>query len=197
MSAIGVATAHPRSGIINRINDDRAVGYQTGGAFRARGDVQRMEPMNVTGGAAHLFGFHFDIKRAADRIDHRRGRNSHFGSNVRRAEVAIGHRCDARAGVQKTGLPQRRGVRALVTVRVKCIDAVMFGGHKHDVMRALTEDRHVGHDQRLSIDVPIHRVAEELAERVCIHIGRRKVRLVGIESLARVVVMVREHRYAG
>ena len=77
-------------------------------------------------------------------------------------------------------------------IRIKRVHAVVFGGHIHHVVCALPGYIHARHIQRLTIDLPIHRIGKQFAKLRLIHIACAQRRLIQILSRAGVVVVVGE-----
>ena len=85
-------------------------------------------------------------------------------------------------------------LRAIISI--ECIDAVVLSRHVNDVVER-GGDGHLGHVERLRVNVAVHRTSEELAELVDVDVGRIQYRLVQILSGTAHVVVVRGHRNLG
>src|SRR2546421_7260653 len=97
--------------------------------------------------------------------------------------------------MDETDLPQRSGVGARTIVRVESINTVVLGRDEEDVMRAFVDDGHVRDIKRLGINVTVHGVGEQSAERRAIDIRKRQNGFIRILSGARVVVVLRPNAY--
>ena len=138
------------------LNDTRPAEF-----LRAARDVQRVQPMNISHHVGHHFsGFGLDVDGAGNRINDRRAGDADFRHEVAATHIAAGNGRDARRRVDEADLPQRRGIGARVAVGVERIHAVVLGGDIEHVVGAFAGNRHVGHDQRLGIDITVHRVTE-------------------------------------
>ena len=69
-------------------------------------------------------------------------------------------------------VPQQPAIRFGVAVRVKGIDTIVGRRHKDDVPHALSRNRQPGNIQRLGIDISIHRILSQQAERLGVYVGR-------------------------
>ena len=49
-------------------------------------------------------------------------------------------------------------------VGIKSVHAVMFGGHKDDVVDSVARDGDARHIQRLGVNLAVHRVGEQPSE---------------------------------
>ena len=98
--------------------------------------------------------------------------------------------------------PQGVRICASVAVGIECVHAVVLGCHKHHIVRHPT-NRYVLKIERLSIDVSVHSLREELAEMRRVHIRGIKDRLVEVLPRARDIVVpgshtqLRMHQIAG
>src|SRR5207302_5016808 len=102
------------------------------------------------------------------------------------------HRNNSRVGTNEAGCPQRiRGV----SVRVKGVDHVVFGGYIDNVVRALSGDCHVWHIERLSVGVALEAEGKKLAECCSTHVCRRECHFIKVGTCAGIVVPARNHRY--
>src|SRR5713101_6548451 len=99
-------------------------------------------------------------------------------------------------GDAQVGFPKQVPVGVAVAVGVEGINRVMHCEDKHDVARAFAWNVQVVDDQRLGIDVAVHRVAEQFAEAGDIDVRQGQKRFVCVLPLACVVVVVGEHRHA-
>src|SRR5437016_5293845 len=89
-------------------------------------------------------------------------------------------------------MPERMGVDAGILIGVEAIEAVMLGCNENHIVRVLAWDRDSVHVERLSIYLAIHRLREELPERVNVQSCGRQLRLFWILPCARVVVVLRQ-----
>ena len=92
------------------------------------------------------------------------------------------------SGIQERDLPEGLGVRAAVAIGIEGVDAIVLGDDEEDVVRALAGDAEIGHVKRLSVDVAIHGVAEQLSELGGVDVGERQRRFVAVQGVAGVVV---------
>ena len=69
----------------------------------------------------------------------------------------------------------------------------MSGGDEHHVVNAFVGDCHIGHVERLRIDLPINGVGKEFAEGIGVDIRMGEDGLVEVLTAARIVVVVGEH----
>ena len=138
------------------------------------------------------------VKRAGFGINHRGAGDADFGHNIRvtATGVAIAEWRGRAVGRQADiVLPQNAVVRAQITVGVERVDRVVLGRHENHVVNALAGNRHIRHDQRFGIDVTVHGVGKQFAKCVGVHVCGRQPSFVDILPLARVVVMIRQHRH--
>ena len=70
----------------------------------------------------------------------------------------------------------------------------MLGGDEDDIMGSLASNSHVGQNERLGINVAIHRVAEYPAEAVHVDVREGEVRFVRVQAGASEVVVLHEDR---
>ena len=66
----------------------------------------------------------------------------------------------------------------------------VFGGDQYDIVNSLTGNAYIGHDQGLGIQVTVHGVGEEFAERGGLDVGRCQCEFVGIGSVAREIMVI-------
>ena len=154
-----------------------------------------------------LFGLRNEIDRAADGINDRSSRDPDFRIDVAATGVIAGNAGDAgrtqrvvggHAGIEKAPLPEnlparRRGVdgiQAVVLRRDK--DDVMQPGRSRASVRAI-RDRDRRLDQRLGINLAVHRSRVQLAKRIHRHIRRSQQRLTGIQPGAGDVAVIGQH----
>ena len=125
--------------------------HGTAGSLRARSDIQRMQPIYVR---STLFCLADNIESICRRIDNRRARDTNFRYEICVVKVdtrdARSARCRAVSCVKQSNVPQGLAIGAEVAVRVKRIDAVVFGGYEYDVvlgagLRRARAHRDVGH----------------------------------------------------
>ncbi len=150
------ALARARVGRLNR--------HRAAIPLLARRNVERVQPMNVATG---FLGHGDRVYSAGLRIDHRRAGNADFRHDLSAAGVLVGHSSNAGRGVQKADVPQQHP-----GIGIESVDAIVLGGHVYRVVDALAGDVHVGHDQRLGVDVAVHRVREQPAELRSVHARR-------------------------
>ena len=141
-----------------------------------------------------LVGKHVEINRAGHRVNNRRARDAHFRdqiviSSVTIAKIAVGHH----GGNAQIGAPKQSAGRPTVAVGVKRINTVVFRGHIDHVMHPFARNGHIGHDQRLRIDMPVHRVGKNPAETAHIDVSRCQQGLVCVRPDTGVVIVVRQH----
>src|SRR5712691_12715883 len=167
---------YPRAADLSR-NDHRAAGL-----FRAGSDVECVKPPKVLPG---FLGDRGNKHGPGARVNDGCTRNSYLATNRAAADVLRRKRGDSRGGINKTSVPQRR---AACGIGVKCVDAVMLGHNKNDVVRALPRDQEVRHVKRLSINGAIHRYGIKLAELSWIHIAGRQDRFLQVLAGAEIIV---------
>ncbi len=85
-------------------------------------------------------------------------------------------------------LPERPTIRSAIVVGVEGVDRIVLCSNKDYVMRRLVRQREIANIERLRINLPIHRVAKQLAKRVGGDIGRGKNGLLGILALMGIVI---------
>src|SRR5271165_2835991 len=100
--------------------------------------------------------------------------------------------------VQKADLPQGSGVGPAISIGVKGVDAVVFGGDKDDVVRSagLRRARARGYArqiERLRVDVAVDRGRKELSKSGGVHVGGRENCFIGVCTGSGDVVMLGEH----
>src|SRR6266516_1244095 len=91
------------------------------------------------------------------------------------------------SGINKAGMPQWGDGTHLVSI--EGIDAIMLRGHKHDVMR-LSRNGHIGHKERLRINIAIDGVQHVFAKLSDIDVARRENGLIGVLSSTKGVPLV-------
>ena len=142
----------------------------------------------------HLAGENIHIERAAGRVNHRRAHHAFFRNDIEvaRARMVTLAKFGRRRirGNAEVGFPEQPAVCITVAVRVERIDRIMHGGDEEHIAHAFAGNGQVRQDQRLRINVAIHRVAEQLAEAGHVDVGGRQQRFPGIQALAGVVVVV-------
>ena len=69
-----------------------------------------MQAMHIDG--TRFLGFDLDVNGAGDRVYDRRAGDADFRRDVGSADVAVWNRGDSSGGIDKTGLPERRGICA-------------------------------------------------------------------------------------
>ena len=148
------------------LNCDRTAEF-----FSARGDVDGMQAMKEV---AAFFGFRHQIHGVRGKINRGRPRDPDFRNEVATTDVAAGNRSDASARIDETHLPQRSRVGSRIAVCIKRVQAVVLGRHIDNVVRPLARDAHTGNIERLSIDVSVHGLTEELAEFLLVDVGRHQ-----------------------
>src|SRR5579864_895791 len=95
-------------------------------------------------------------------------------------------------GWAKVLLPERRWTQ---TVRVKGIDGIVFRGNIHYVVRAACNITQAGNEQRLGVDLAIHRIRELFAEARSVDVGGTQNGFVRIQAGALAVIVVSKHGY--
>ena len=124
-----------------------------------------------------------DIESVCGRIDHRRAGYAELGRDGRTIQdIGDARRCLARYGIGEADLPERGLVRAGVGVRVECVDAIVLGGHEHNVVNALAGDGDGGQVEWLRVELSIDRPGEDLTELGRVHIRGRQNRFREILS---------------
>ncbi len=119
--------------------------------FRAVGEVQSVQPMHDT---ARLAGGNTNVERAGREVDRRGAADADLGRN--QSVGGLGDRVDSGRWVDEAAFPERR---CGFSIGVKGVNTGMFGRHKHDIMFC-ARDGHVGHVQRLGINLAVHRTRE-------------------------------------
>src|SRR5690242_2577837 len=129
-----------------------------------------MEAVNVC--PIRLFRYCFDIDSPGDWINYRGAGDADLGYQIGAIRIVGGlkiHRGLARrgtmSGIDHANMPELRS-----GVGIESVDAVAFRRHVNNVMRP-SRNRDTGHVERLSVNVPVHRHAENLAECGGIYIG--------------------------
>jgi hypothetical protein len=98
-------------------------------------------------------------------------------------------------------MPQGGGIRGRgICVGVEGIYAVIFGGDEHDVvpgasLRRSSTHGYAGQVQRLSVDVAVHGMREELSELTKINVRESEDGLSGVRAGTRNVVVLCNHAY--
>src|SRR5579885_2192431 len=100
-------------------------------------------------------------------------------------------------GSDETVMPERRGVPSGTGIRVECVDAIVLGGHENNIVDALTRNTHQGHVERLSIDLPVHRAREDLAEPGRIHVGKSQDGFLQVLPGTGEVIVIGGHAHLG
>jgi hypothetical protein len=90
-------------------------------------------------------------------------------------------------------VPERRSA----FVAIKRVNAVVFSGHIDDVMAAAAGDGNARDVEGLGINVPIHRICEQLSEGLGIHVRWRQDGFLRIESGASEIIVIGEHARCG
>ena len=89
--------------------------------------------------------------------------------------------------IEEIDLPQRR---AKVIVGIECIDAVMLSGDKDNIVYPISRDSHSRQIKRLSINLAVDRITEELAKLAGTHAGRSQLRFIQILASSRQIVVI-------
>ena len=144
--------------------------------------------MNVAGTFVSEGG---EKQSASGEVNHRRAHNAHLGSDIMIGTVTIaeivvgGHRRDSQAD-----LPIQAPVGTRIAVGIACVHTVVHRRHKHDVVRALPRNGKARDDERLGIDLAVHRISEKPAEGVGIDVSGGKNSFVGVLAGAGEVIVV-------
>ena len=91
-------------------------------------------------------------------------------------------------------MPERGGVQR-GAVGIKGVNAVVFRGDENDVMHAALRHGEILHVERLSIDLAVHRIAEDFAKGPRIHVRRGQDCLLQVLTGVLVVVMTSQNVY--
>ncbi len=114
-------------------------------------DVQSMQTLEEL---AILFGFSQYINRIRGRIDHRRSGDTDFGDDtIVTINVSGRDRGDSVRGIDKAPLPQ--GISSDLRIGIQSINAIVFRNDVDHIMKALAWDSHVGHIERLPINIAV------------------------------------------
>ena len=89
-------------------------------------------------------------------------------------------------------MPERVGIER-GTVGVKGIDAVVFRGHENHVVDGAVGHGQALHVERLGVDLAVHGIAEQLAERAGVHVRRGQDGFLQILSRVLVVIVTSQN----
>src|SRR5271155_2371141 len=143
-----------------------------------------MNPLDEAGAAAFPgFGHHKQSLRRG--INHRCAGDPIFREDV--AAIVSGARDGRYPRGKEAGVPERLCVRTRIGVRVKGIHTVMLGGNINNVVDH-SASSYAGDVERLSKDIAVNRLREELSEICGVDVRRRQDRLVGIHAGPLIVV---------
>ena len=150
--------------------------------FRAGGDIERVQPLVIVGGA--VLGHRHEVKRAVrpgTAVDHRRGRDADLRADLAAAVHRLGR---ALAAVQQRDVPQRRAA-----VGIEGVHRVIFGGDEHDVVRGAL-DAQPREVQGLCVHLAVGREEAQQPEAARVHVGCRQDGLGEVLPGTRHIVLV-------
>ena len=138
------------------------------------------------------------VKSAGCGVDHRCAGDPDLGRHgITVQYVGDGCRPFAGGGIGEADLPKRRSVHSGAGIGVESVDGIMCGGDEDYVVDALARDRDRGQVERLRVDLPVHRMGEELAELDWRDIRRRQDRFLKILSGSCEIVAIGGHADLG
>ncbi len=157
--------ASPSAGIGGG-DDDRAVG-----PLRSGGHVQCVKPLNER--RAVLLRARHQKQRPGSGINDWRAHNSHVAAEILIiAPASPGH---VRVARRHRVWPKKTDVPVSVTgqgiVRIEGVNRIVDRGDNHNIARPVRAEVHIGHDQRLGVNLVIHRPREHEAKLVRVDIG--------------------------
>ena len=165
--------------------------HRATGEVTAADDIHGMQVLNECG-AARGTARH-EIHDLPRRIDHRRPDDPDVAG-----EVVVGPAAGARhVGGPRRPHARRREVPLPVhssVVSVIRIERVVDRGDIDHVARRVG-DGEIADDQRLRVDMVIHRHAEQRAKLLHVDVARGQRRLVGVPTGSRVVIVLGQHGY--
>src|SRR6266851_6543294 len=121
--------------------------------------------------------------------------NSDFGDKIRTSDIATRYRGNIIRRIDETYLPERRCIRLTHIVSIKRVHSVVLGGYIHHVMNPLIRDGHVRYVERLSVDISVQGMGEQLTECIDIHVGWSECKLTDVLSGAGIIIVVSGDTY--
>jgi hypothetical protein len=155
------------------------------------GQVEGMQPLVIGGsGPDALLGHGYQVEGVGGRVDDRSAGDADLRGDLVAANIRGQDDVDVGAGVDEARVPD--GVGGTQAVGVEGVDAIVLRGDEYEVMDALARNIDASHVQRLGIDLPVHRVGVQLAERGRGDVGRREGGLGQVLTRPRHVVVIRQ-----
>ena len=77
-------------------------------------------------------------------------------------------------------------------VGIEGVNGIVLGGHIKNIMHSSAGNRHVGDDQWLAENIPVHGITEQPAKIVDVDIGGRQQEFIRIGAGTRVVITMIE-----